>query len=566
MDGIEAPAIKVLIAEDSEDDVLLVARELRRGGYIPEMRRVDSAIGMQAALEAQAWDLIITDHNMPGFDSHDALTLARKHDRNIPFIVVSGSIGEEVAVDVMKSGAHDYVMKGNLTRLLPAIRRELQEATTRRAHQAAEARIYHMAYHDSLTDLVNRAEFERRLDAAVESTHAGGVTHALLYLDLDQFKLVNDSCGHLAGDELLRRLTRRLQQGIRETDTLARLGGDEFGLLLRNCPPDRAEQIAQNLLSLIRDHPFIWGERSFRVGASIGLVGVYADASAEELLSMADMACYAAKDRGGNRVQAYTENDKELTQRRGEVQWIQYLQAAMANNELMLYRQRIQPLQGSTPHCELLLRMQGDKGEIITPDRFIPAAERYNLMPEIDRWVIRHACQQLEGQFQCRQPLALGGSFFINLSATSLSDEGLMDYIRKQLQDHGIPSGCVGFEITETAAITDLECAMRLITALREQGCKVALDDFGTGMSSFSYLKSLEVDFIKIDGSFVKSMLEDEMDSAIVEAINTIGHVAGIQTIAEFVENDAILQRLTALGIDFAQGWAVEHPRPYPPA
>ena len=562
MGGTEGVTVRLLIAEDSEDDALLIVRELRRGGYNPEMRRVDSATNMQAALDEQAWDLIITDHNMPSFDSHEALVLAREYDPNIPFILVSGSIGEEIAVDAMKSGAHDYVMKNNLTRLLPAIERELREAENRRAHQAAEARIRHMAYHDSLTGLVNRAEFKRRLDAAVGAARGAGETHALLYLDLDQFKLVNDSCGHPAGDELLRRLAQRLQRVIRESDTLARLGGDEFGVLLKNCPLERAERIARALLDTIRSYSFVWGDRTFRVGASIGLVRVSGDEGAQGLLSLSDMACYAAKDRGRNRVHVYTEGDEELSLRRGEMQWIQRLQAAMANSGLMLYRQRIQALQGGGSHCELLLRMRGEDGEVITSDSFIPAAERYNLMPEIDRWVIRHTCEQLQGLHQASHPTD-PGSIFINLSATSLSDTGLVGYIRDQLHSHGIPPSRVGFEITETAAIADFDCAMKLIKALREHGCRVALDDFGTGMSSFSYLKSLVVDFVKIDGGFVRNMLEDRMDCAIVEAINNIGHIAGIQTIAESVESDAIVQRLTALGVDFAQGWAVESPQPF---
>lgn len=561
MAGTEEP-IRLLIAEDSEDDALLLVRELRRGGYAPKMRRVDSAADMQAALEEQVWDLIITDHNMPSFDSQEALTLARQHGRDIPFIVVSGSIGEEVAVDVMKSGAHDYVMKNNLTRLLPAIERELREAENRRAHQAAEATIRHLAYHDSLTGLVNRAEFERRLNAAVGGAREAGETHALLYIDLDQFKLVNDTCGHLAGDELLRRLAQRLQRGIRESDTLARLGGDEFGVLLKNCPLERAQRIAQGMLDSIKAYRFLWEQRTFNAGASIGLVCVAGEEDAHTLLSLSDMACYAAKDRGRNRVHIYSEGDKELNLRRGEMQWIQRLHAAIANQGLMLYRQRIQALQGGVSHNELLLRMRGDNGEVITPEQFIPAAERYSLMPEIDRWVIRTACEQLQALRQINsqaEPVAT----FINLSATSLSDDGLMEYIREQLQRHSISPASIGFEITETAAIADFDCARTLIRALRECGCRVALDDFGTGMSSFAYLKSLEVDFIKIDGSFVCTMLEDQMDGAIVEAVNSIGHIAGIQTIAEFVESNAILQQLSALGVDFAQGWAVEHPRPF---
>lgn len=558
MGAIEGQSIRVLIAEDSEDDALLVKRELRRGGYLPEIERVDTAVDMRAALKNKEWDLIIADHNMPSFDSYEALELARQQDPNIPFILVSGSIGEELAVDAMKAGAHDYVMKHNLTRLLPAIERELREAANRRAHQAAQATIHHMAYHDHLTGLLNRVEFERRLNSAVESSRTDGEVHALLYLDLDQFKLVNDSCGHLAGDELLRRLAKRMQRGIRESDTLARLGGDEFGVLLKNCPLDRAERVALGLQESIRNYHFTWGERSFKVGASIGLVRVTGAEDASALMSLADMACYAAKDKGRNRVHIYSEGDKEMSLRRGEMQWIQRLQNAMAKNELILHRQRIQCLGKAASHSELLLRMAGKNGTLIMPDQFIPAAERYNLMPEIDRWVIRNAFAQMQRNQQAGEDQ---GAIFINLSATSLSDDHLMTFIRDQLRQHTIPPNRIAFEITETAAIADFDCAMHLTNTLREHGCKVALDDFGTGMSSFSYLKSLDVDFVKIDGGFVRTMLEDQMDHAIVEAINTIGHIAGIRTIAEFVENEAILQRLSALGVDFAQGWAVEPPQ-----
>ena len=563
MGGNNPLPLKVLIAEDSEDDALLLVRELQRGGYQVQMQRVDSSERMKAALKGQKWDLIITDHNMPNFDSGDALSLAKEYDVNVPFIVVSGSIGEEVAVDAMKSGAHDYVMKNNLTRLLPAIERELRESENRRAHQAAEARIRHMAFHDSLTGLINRTEFERHLNAIKENAQNNSETHALLYIDLDQFKLVNDSCGHLAGDELLRKLTRHLQHDIRSSDILARLGGDEFGVLLKHCRPECAIKIANGLLNSIRNYRFVWNDRSFRVGASIGLVMVTGSESTDALLSMADMACYAAKDSGRNRVHTYTEEDAQLTQRRGEMQWIHALQDALTDNGLLLYRQRILGLQGETSHYELLLRMRGKDNEIITPDKFIPAAERYNLMPEVDQWVIRHALEKLE-KLQAEKSLsAAQDTVFINLSGNSLSDGSLASYIHGQLQKHSIPPGRVGFEITETAAIADIGCATALIRNLRKFGCKVALDDFGTGMSSFSYLKYLEVDYIKIDGSFVRPMLEEPMDSAIVEAINTIGHVAGIQTIAEFVENEAILQRLSGIGVDFAQGWAIEHPQPF---
>ncbi len=559
-DGIP---LRVLIVEDSEDDAILLLRKIRLGGYRPAMRRVDTAEAMRQALETQAWDLIIADHNIPGFGSVEALEIARKYDADIPFILVSGSIGEEIAVDAMKSGAHDYVMKDNLTRLPPAIDRELREAENRRAHRKAEAMIRHMAFHDGLTGLVNRAEFERRVADAVDSAQRTGEQHALCYLDLDQFKLVNDSCGHLAGDELLRRLSRRLRGGIRESDTLARVGGDEFGVLLNNCPLARAEQIARGLLERIKDFRFVWGERSFNVSASIGVARVNGEDDTNALLSVSDMACYRAKEKGRGRIHLYSRNDSELCRRRGEMQWIERLQQAIEHDRLELHRQPIRALSGAASHNELLVRMCGDDDTLVLPDCFIPAAERYNLMPEIDRWVIGHACAQYRQQLRMKNSSIECGAIFINLSATSLSDDGLVTHIREQLEKYDIAPRCMGFEITETAAIADLDCAIRLITALRGFGCKVALDDFGTGMNSFSYLKSLKVDFIKIDGGFVRTMLEDAMDNAIVEAVNHIAHIAGIQTIAECVENDVTLSRLAGLKVDFVQGWAVGRPEAF---
>ncbi|HEB67907.1 MAG TPA: GGDEF domain-containing response regulator [Gammaproteobacteria bacterium] len=553
--------LRLLVAEDSEDDALLLERELHRGGYRPQMTLVDSSAEMRAALAGDSWDLVIADHNMPGFDSLDALALVRELQPDLPFIVVSGSIGEEIAVDVMKSGANDYVMKNNLARLLPAIERELREAENRRAHAAAEATIRHMAYHDSLTGLINRAEFEHRLHDAVErASHADG-EHALLYIDLDQFKLVNDSCGHLAGDELLRRLTRHLRHTVRESDTLARLGGDEFGVLLMNCSLERAEQIARELLDRIREYRFVWEDRQFRVSASLGVVRISGEEDAQTLLSMADMACYAAKDRGRNRVHVYTTSDEELTRRRNELQWIQRLREAMTDGNLILYRQRIAALQGGTPHHELLLRMR-DGDTIVGPGVFIPAAERYSLMPEIDRWVIARACRSLAAFHRQGGADRPHGALFINLSATSLSDDELIDFIDRQLAENAVAPGCLGFEITETAAIADFDYARHLIGELRRRGCKVALDDFGTGMSSFAYIKSLDVDFLKIDGSFVRQMLDDPIDATIVEMVHRIARMAGMQTIAEFVESNAIRERLQSLGVDFAQGYAIERPQP----
>ena len=558
--------LRVLIVEDSEDDAMLVLRELRRGGFEPEMERVDNQDELRRALRQRNWDVVITDHNMPGFSSEAALETVKETGLDVPVIIVSGSIGEDIAVAAMKTGAHDYIMKDNLKRLVPAIERELREVETRRAHRMAEETIRHMAYHDALTGLTNRHEFERRLRRALYHAQEEGAQHALLYLDLDQFKIINDTCGHIAGDEMLKQVAVVLQQPIRETDTLARLGGDEFGVLLENCPQDRAEAIARALLQEIRDFRFVWQDKTFALGVSIGLVMITGDGKTlTDVLSAADMACYAAKDRGRGRVHVYSDNDADLAQRQGEMQWVARINHALEENRFELFRQCIVPLASQDDgavHCEFLVRMREPDGELVLPGAFIPAAERYNLMPALDRWVIdavfRHVAQHgppvagANGRTLC----------FINLSGASLSDDTFFAYIRDKLDEYRIPRGTVCFEITETAAIANLGTAVEFIQEIREAGCLFALDDFGSGLSSFSYLRTIPADFLKIDGIFVRDMVEDPMDAAIVEAINSIGHVAGLRTIAEFVESAAIRERLRAVGVDFAQGFGISAPEP----
>jgi len=553
----ELQHIRVLLCEDSEDDAGLLELALKRGGYQTRIRCVDNEPDFLDALQGGSWDIVITDHSMPSFNSIDVIRRVNEWDPHLPVIIVSGSIGEEAAVEAMKSGAQDYVMKGNLKRLVPAIEREIKEAQTRREHQQAQDLIHHMAYHDSLTGLVNRREFESRLRSALQARGGEGQPHALLYIDLDRFKLVNDSCGHMAGDELLRRLSRKLLRCVRENDTLARLGGDEFGVLLEHCPLERARHIAQHILETVDEYLFVWGERNFKVGASIGLVTSEGIDDEQTLLSLADMACYTAKDLGRHRIHVASPGDREISQRRGEIEWVQRLRHAMDQDLLELHAQRIQPLAGNSAHHELLLRMRDDDGGFITPDRFIPAAERYNLMPDLDRWVISHAFASLGAL-----PDRTGDSCFINLSGSSLSSDHLLGHVRDQLRLHGIRPGRIGFEITETAAIANFDAAIDTMTRLREMGFRIAIDDFGTGMSSFSYLRSLPADYIKIDGSFVRDMLDDAIGLAIVESVNRIAHIAGLETIAEYVENEALLLRLREMGVDYAQGWAIGRPQP----
>lgn len=552
-------SIRLLLVEDSEDDAILLLRELRKGGYSIDYRRVDNGPDLASALLHDTWDIVITDHNLPGFNSQAVLTAVKNCRLDIPVIIVSGSIGETIAVEAMKNGACDYIMKDNLARLAPAISRELRENQARVEHKRAQEIIRHLAYHDPLTNLANRHQFESRLQLALDSVDNQN-HHALLYMDLDQFKIVNDTCGHDAGDELLRQLAKVLHGPIRDADTLARLGGDEFGILLLQCPFEHAQQVAERMLRLVRDFHYLWKNKSFSVGASIGLVMLEdPHQTLSDALRIADMACYAAKEKGRDRVHVYRADDVELLQRHGEMQWVERINTALAQNRFELCYQQIVPL-GSTKlrHCEFLLRMLDDQDRFIMPGVFIPAAERYNLMTSLDRWVVTNAFEYLSRA--CGDHDAIAEMFFINLSGASIGDEKFTSFVTEQLQQYHLQPSMIGFEITETAVIANLHSAVDFIQKIRTLGAHVALDDFGAGLSTFSYLKQIPADYLKIDGSFIRNMLDDAMDQAIVDAINRVGHVAGLKTIAEFVESDAIRQRLVEIGVDYAQGYAIGHP------
>ncbi|QXH52880.1 EAL domain-containing protein [Pseudomonas fakonensis] len=419
------------------------------------------------------------------------------------------------------------------------------------------------ATHDALTGLANRREFEYRLEQALNSLSRQAGRHSLMFLDLDQFKLVNDTCGHAAGDELLRHICAVLQSGLREGDTLARLGGDEFGVLLENCPSEQAERIAEQLRQAVQSLHFVWKGRPFVTTVSIGLVHIaQAPSTLEASLRAADMACYMAKEKGRNRVQVYHADDSELSMRFGEMAWIQRLHVALEENRFCLYAQEIAPLKAmeGAGHIEILLRLHDESGRTILPDSFIPAAERYGLMTALDRWVVRSVFQVIR---QCLDegregPLAMCA---INLSGTSIGDDKFLEYLQRLFGEFDIPPRLICFEITETSAIANLGSAIRFINELKGLGCKFSLDDFCAGMSSFAYLKHLPVDFLKIDGSFVKDMLDDPINRAMVEVINHIGHVMGKRTIAEFVETPLIEQALQEIGVDYAQGYLIERPQ-----
>lgn len=433
-----------------------------------------------------------------------------------------------------------------------------------------EQQLSWQATHDVLTGLANRREFERRLAKLLESAKGEEVHHALLYLDLDNFKTVNDTCGHAAGDEFLRQLTKVMQSRMRASDTLARLGGDEFGALLESCPLEQAVRIANAIRDTVRDFRFVWTAKSFSVGVSIGLVPLDArSGTTARVLAAADASCYEAKNKGRDRVQVHRPQDRRFTQRTGELQMISQINQAFEAGNFRLFRQAIIPLHGDShqqPHYEVLVRMIDASGNVLPPMAFMPAAERYNLLTSVDRWVITTLVEFLAEEVAAGriprdlEQLEAGGFYTVNLSGASMSDNSFPGFLRALLTEHALPRGLLCFEVTETTAIANLNKAAELMHELKALGCTFALDDFGIGMSSFAYLKYLPVNYLKIDGTFVKDMAVDQMDYAIVEAINRIAHILGMRTVAEFVEDEITLGKLQGLGVDFAQGFFIAKP------
>jgi diguanylate cyclase (GGDEF)-like protein/PAS domain S-box-containing protein len=419
----------------------------------------------------------------------------------------------------------------------------------------------YQASHDALTGLINRHEFENRLMMALDKLRREpDSTHALLYVDLDQFKVVNDTFGHAAGDELLRQLSELIQGRIRSTDELARLGGDEFGILLEGCSELRAMEVAEEIRDAIEGYRFEWQESFTTIRCSIGVVVATADyEDVGSVMSSADVACYSAKDMGRNQVHLYKDSDASL--RHEEMKWVSRITSAVEEDRLELFFQPIIGIgeQGGKErgHYELLLRMRNEAGEIIGPDQFIPAAERYNLMSTLDRWVIHKALSELADSHsvgEARYTLA------INLSGTSLSEDRFLSYVIDELKSQNLPRGAICFEITETAAISNLARVVHFMQALKELGCLFSLDDFGSGLSSFTYLKNLPVDYLKIDGQFIRNVADDTVDESMVKAIREVGHAMGIETIAERVETRQVLDKLGALGVGFAQGYYIARP------
>ncbi|MFC7301314.1 EAL domain-containing protein [Cognatiluteimonas weifangensis] len=421
----------------------------------------------------------------------------------------------------------------------------------------------YQASHDTLTELYNRREFERHVQRALHAVAHGAPACALLYIDLDQFKLINDTSGHLAGDQLLSQLALAMAEQLRGGDILARLGGDEFGILAHDARPEGALVLAERLRARIEGHIYVWEQRSYTISASVGVVMIdRGGMTLREVLSQADTACYMAKDHGRNRVHFFSEQDDETIRRRGEMEWANRLRWVIDEQRLLLDYQEVRPLQPrpqQDPHIELLLRLRDEDGRVVMPGAFLPAAERYGLIAQLDRWVVAEATAHF-GQLHAdgRTP----GRCSLNLSGATLEDDSLADYVLGLIERHGVAPERLCFEITETEAVRNLPRAVRFFERVRAIGCQVSLDDFGAGMSSFGYLKNLPVDVIKIDGSFIRDLDNDPMSRSIVDAISEIGHQRGLDVVAEWVASDAIADILRQLGVDYGQGFALHRPEP----
>ncbi|MCK5395646.1 MAG: EAL domain-containing protein [Gammaproteobacteria bacterium] len=463
---------------------------------------------------------------------------------------------EEMVISIESSIAP---MKSEAGELLGAVIVVQDVSHTRRLTR----QLSYQASHDLLTGLYNRRKFEESLEEILMNVREEDRHHTLFYLDLDNFKIVNDTCGHIAGDELLKQLPALFNEVLRSGDIVARLGGDEFGIILENCELRRAAGIADKIRQKIKDYRFIWDDRTFEIGVSIGVIGINSDNCEMSLvLSAADVACYAAKDSGRNRVHVYEPSDEVVNERYGQMHWTARISKALEDNRFQLYHQPIVGVSDhNRDHLEILLRMIDEEGNVIPPGAFMPAAERYGLMPEIDRWVIREVFEFMGREDPADPIRGTERIFAINLSGDSINDEKLLDFILEEKNRHHVSLANVCFEITETVAISNLTKATAFINELKTYGCKFALDDFGSGLSSFAYLKSLPVNYLKIDGSFVKEISRDEIDRAMVESIHQIGKVMKLDTIAEHVEDEATLQVLREIGVDFVQGYHLGRPQ-----
>jgi diguanylate cyclase len=538
-------SIRVLLVEDSEDDAALVVYELFRAGYNVTSKRVQTAETLVAALKDGRWDVAIGDFSMPGFSGTAALALVRQFDTEMPFIFLSGTIGEDAAVAAMRSGAQDYVMKGSLKRLVPALERELREVASRRSRKQAEERLAHLAYHDALTDLPNRVLLNDRLTQAMLASQRSGAPIALMVVDLDHFKVVNDSLGHHAGDRMLQEVALRLRAFLQESDTLARLGGDEFAVMLLDAEVQHATAIARKLLRHLNE-PYVIDDRSLVVSASIG-IAVFPEhgSAADAILQKADIAMYAAKT-GGLGVAVYAPDRDRPAHRR--LTLTTELREAIERDQFVCHYQPIVSLEtNAVIRIEALARWQHPVQGLLGPQEFISLAEQTGL---IESLTIRLIDKVLTEWAPVGNRLAIPVA--VNLSARHLRDHELPNRVAEVLRLHAAAPSTLALEITENSIMSDPDRSIACLMRLRAMGISVAVDDFGTGYSSLSYLRDLPIDELKIDRTFVSG--PRPMDIAIVRSTIDLAHNLGLTVVAEGVESMTVRDRLRTLGCNAAQG------------
>jgi diguanylate cyclase (GGDEF)-like protein/PAS domain S-box-containing protein len=494
-----------------------------------------------------------TDRRLLSDPVHQALTTGAPVNLSRRALLLSRTNGNERSIELSASP-----IRNSAQELIGAVVL-LHDVTEMRG---LARQMSYQATHDALTGLVNRREFERRLEEAIESGHRGDGQHVLCYLDLDRFKIVNDSSGHLAGDSMLREVAKLLRDAVRDSDTVGRLGGDEFGTLLVGCPLDKARQIADDLTRSVGEYRFVWKDKIFNIGVSVGLVEISRESGTlEELLAAADTACYVAKKQGSGRVVVYSARDEALARHTGEIQWLQRLQGALKENRFHLYQQVIIPAHGDDggPALEVLLRLQDEAGHELPPSEFMRAAERYRLMGLVDRWVVQTTFAALgRGAI----PVPAHRSVAINISGQTLGDAQFLEFVVECFDTSGVAPAQVCFEINESAVVANLDHARRFVGVLHGMGCQFALDDFGSGVGSFSNLKNLPLDYLKIDGSFMRNLERDTVNQAMVAAMIKLARTLNFKVIAEQVEDAASVEVARRMGVDYLQGYAIGRPQP----
>jgi diguanylate cyclase (GGDEF)-like protein len=557
--------IKILSIGSEDYNFSKIEKILKIASYNLELVHCPDLSDLKIKIQKDSWDLILTEIQLTDFTYKDVIDLIKEKNPEISIVLFSNQINLNIAIESIRLGVNDYLKKEIPDRIIAVIAREIREAESRSARKMAEEAVFYMAYHDPLTGLANRYSFENKLIKILEEKKLNpDLNHCILYLDLDQFKIVNDTCGHQAGDDLLRLVSVALNQVVKKEGFAARIGGDEFVIILENSDLMRSKEFANSLLKKISEIRFHFHEKVFSIGGSIGLLQIEETHSdINEILSLVDVACYSAKESGRNRIHISNSEDTIGSIRIAEMRWLNVLITSLEKNQFTLYKQPIVsvPYSGdSIIFYEFLLRLRDDHKNLIMPDVFMRAAERYDMMPSLDRWVVNHAFAYIAKNTENLKKLKNKSCFFINLSGASLNDETFFDFVDKKFLEYSIEPSLICFEITETVAISDLKKSNRFIQEIRKKGFYFALDDFGSGMSSFSYLKNLPVDFLKIDGSFIRDMTLNSLDYTIVESMHKIASSIGLRTVAEFVENLETLKLLEKIGINFAQGYAIAYP------